>query len=75
MPTNRQIRKLQKEKNRIPGGNELKPGSRRKQEPSYWEGVHTPPSIWNRTDRFRTTLGTAWGIARSKKGNRNDTTR
>ena len=49
-----------------PGGNEMRAGSKREQEPSRWDGVRTPPSIWERTDLFRRTLGQAWGIRKSK---------
>ncbi len=48
------------------GGNELPKGSRRPHGPSRWDGVKTPPSIWERTDIMRSSLGTAWGIKKAK---------
>lgn len=50
-----------------PGGNQLKPGSRREWKPSKWDLVSSPPSIWQRTDISRATLGMAWGITKSRK--------
>lgn len=49
------------------GGNELPKGSHRKQSPSRWDGVKTPPSIWERTDITRSSLGMAWGIKKAKQ--------
>jgi hypothetical protein len=48
------------------GGNELPKGSRRPHESTRWDGVKTPPSIWERTDIMRSSLGTSWGIRKAK---------
>lgn len=65
MPTHKQLKKNKQQSNRIPGGNELKPGTKRDQEPSQWDGVKTSPSFWARADITRHTLGQAWGIRKT----------
>jgi hypothetical protein len=48
------------------GGNELPKGSQRKQSPTRWDDVTSPPSIWERNDIFRSSLGTVWHIKPAK---------
>lgn len=49
------------------GGNELPKGSQRKQFPSRWDEVKSPPSFWERNDINRHSLGMAWGIKKSHR--------
>ena len=52
--------------NKSIGGNELPKGVNRIQSPTIWDGIKLSPSIWERNDIFRNTLGTAWGIRKTK---------
>jgi len=60
------MKKKDRNKSQSLGGNELPKGSKRIQVPSVWDGVKTAPSIWERNDIIRNTLGTAWGIRKTK---------